>query len=369
VVCLGLLLPALAAVGRAQSLEALDAELVRLADRMRRFSVAVQVVPPPEKRKPGEGTTWAWYSGTIVDAKGIVVTTAEAVDDRGAWIFVQTGDETTYRAVVVGSDAELQIGVLAIPGFSSEEEPPLSCEETMRPGAFVMAVGAPYGLHGSVTTGVVSGLKRRLEGKADLPLGDLLQIQTPVNPGDIGGLLADSRGCIVGILAASFRPQTDGSPYGVEGIHFAIPIGQTMRAVARVMEKSGLKEPPPPDFGSWMGINLEEAPYALTGHLGLEEGRGLLVDQVVANGPAARAGLKVLDILWTLGGEPVRDFEVFPRVLARFPDGRLEVEVLRQGVKVALVLDLGYETGRGGPDVIKDSRKNETKKRSREEKK
>ncbi len=279
--------------------------------------VKVDVLGParggPSRAKRGEGTGTG--SGVIFASDGRVLTNEHVV--RGSSLVrVTLADGRNFQAGVEYADpsvdlAVLRIGALGLPVAELNGGP-------LRVGQLVIAIGNPYGLNWSVTAGVVSALGRTLEAGPSFRLSDLIQMDTPVNPGNSGGPLVDANGRVVGITSAVM-------PFA-RGVGFAVPIATALNVLTRLEE---MRERQQHRLGIG-GIPTEIEPD-IRRRAGLKQQRGLLVLEVVANSPATRASLRVSDVIVEVEGEPVTSGEALATVANRASGDRLRLAFLREG--------------------------------------
>jgi len=269
-------------------------------------------------------------SGFIVDAQGYVVTNHHVV--KGAdEIIVTLNDGTEIEARVVGHDDKTDLALLKV-----EHEEPLPFvsfgnSEQARVGDWVVAVGSPFGLGGTVTAGILSARGRDIRSG---PFDDFLQVDAPINRGNSGGPLFDQSGQVIGVNTAIFSPSG-----GSVGIGFAIPAELAADVVA------SLKSDGRVDRG-WMGVSIQALTPGLAESFGLAEPRGALVSGVLEGSPAAAAGVAVGDIILSFDGEAIESMRELPRVVARSHRGdTVEVQVLRAGEPRTLTLEVGRMPG------------------------
>jgi serine protease Do len=265
----------------------------------------------------------AFGSGVIIDRAGLVLTNAHIVD-QAERVTISLGDED-LPARVVGRDKQLDVAILQIDGVETNRLPVarLGSSSSLRVGDWVVAVGNPYGLQHTVTSGIVSADERVLPGAMRAPL---IQTDASINPGNSGGPLYDLDGRVVGINTAMVA--------GAHGIGFAVPIDLVRRAVPQLKAHGKVTR------GS-IGI-------ALSGARARRSALGVEVASVTEGGPGARAGILPGDRIVRWGDERVSSPEVLPWLIALTPPGTLvRVGVLRGGqthalrVRVALLADEG----------------------------
>jgi S1-C subfamily serine protease len=256
-------------------------------------------------------------SGFVYDGEAHVVTNFHVVEGAEE-LNVTLSDGTVASADIVGSDPSNDLAVLRLKGLRRRLTPiPVGDSEGLRVGRFVIAIGNPFGLGGTMTLGVVSSLGRVIRGQDDRYIGEIIQTDAPINPGNSGGPLIDLEGRVVGVNTAIYSPSGASA-----GIGFAIPATTVKRVVPELIARGRYPHP-------WLGVEF----YDLTAGLAqllesrgvrvLREG-GLLVMGVVRGGPADRAGVRGADrsirlrnmrfpiggdFIVAINGERVKDFQ------------------------------------------------------------
>jgi serine protease Do len=294
-----------------------------------------------QSRRP----THALGSGFIVDPNGYVVTNTHVIDDASD-IQVTLADGTTVAAHVVGRDSKTDIALLKIP--ASRPLPYLAFGDSKKAhvGDWVIAVGNPFGLGGSVSAGIISGDNREINAG---PYDDFLQIDAPINPGNSGGPLFDQSGQVIGIDTAIFSP-TGGSI----GIGFAIPSDVARTVVAQLREHGRVAR-------GWLGVQMQEITPTLGKAVGVSRNKGVLVDVVTKDSPAAHGDIKQGDVILSFNGTKIETPRDLAFAVAETPAGRtVPVRVWRDGQDRTLsvtitgeqaqqkVAEAGAET-QGGP--------------------
>jgi len=229
-------------------------------------------------------------SGVIFDGKRGLIVTNYHVTEGARNLIVTLKDGRRFRGKVLGAEPHVDIAVLQIPATNLPEAKFGSSEE-LKEGAWVIAIGNPFGFSNTVTVGVVSAKGRSLQDEGVL-LDDLIQTDAAINPGNSGGALVNSRGEVVGINVA-MRP-------GAQGIAFAIPIETVRDVVEQLLQHKEVRQP-------MLGIRYEMVPEEERQKLGIPAERALIVRRVMAGMPAQQAGLKEGDAIIAINGEPVRD--------------------------------------------------------------
>ncbi len=227
-----------------------------------------------------KGNTTGVGSGFVYDRVGNVVTNYHVIEGANR-ITVTFLDGTAYRASVVGSDPYTDLAVIRVNASTDKLHPlPLGDSSRLRVGEQVAAIGNPFGLSGSMTTGIVSQLGRMLETANGFSIPDVIQTDAAINPGNSGGPLLNMYGEVIGVNTAIASRTGEFS-----GIGFAIPAA-TVKKIVPVLIADGKYRHP------WLGVSGSDITPEIAEALGLSEARGFLVVDVVANSPAAKAGIK-----------------------------------------------------------------------------
>jgi serine protease Do len=255
-------------------------------------------------------------SGFIIDASGYVVTNNHVVDSAKD-IEVTLTDGTVYPAKVIGTDAKTDLALLKVEAKKPLPFVPFGNSDKMRIGDWVMAVGNPFGLGGTVTAGIVSARGRDIhEG----PYDDFLQIDAAINQGNSGGPTFSTDGSVIGINTAIFSPSG-----GSVGIGFAIPSNLAKPIIAELKEQGHI------DRG-WLGVAIQPLTPDLTQGMGLSSDKGALVSSVQDNSPAAAAGLKSGDVVMRFGDRAIESPKDLSRAVAETASGAtVPVKVWRDG--------------------------------------
>jgi serine protease Do len=264
-------------------------------------------------------------SGFIISSDGYVVTNNHVVDN-GAEIVVRLDRGSEHPARVVGTDPATDLALLKI-DVTGLAVLPLGDSDRLQVGEPVMAIGNPFGLDQTVTTGIVSA-KERFIGSG--PYDDFIQTDASINPGNSGGPLIDSRGSVVGINTAIFS-QTGGSV----GIGFAIPINLAKTILPQLRERGRVVR-------GWLGVSIRPVTPHLAERAGLPDPRGAVVESVVDGSPADRAGLRRGDVIVAVGGQPVAGPpDLTRRIAGTSPGTPVELGVVRDGKRSTLRVELG----------------------------
>ena len=267
-------------------------------------------------------------SGFIIDPAGYIVTNNHVIAEADE-VTVRLTDNTELKATIVGRDEKTDLALLKV-----DSKEPLTAlswgdSEAMRIGDWVLAIGNPFGLGGTVTAGIVSARNRILEGGG--PYDDYIQTDASINRGNSGGPLFNMAGEVIGINTAIYSNPSGGSV----GIGFAIPSSLAKNVIAQIR-----------DFGKprrgWLGVRIQTVNDELAEGLHLEQAKGALVANVTDGGPADKAGIKQGDVILTFDGKEVNEMRTLPRMVAETPiNKKVQVVVSRQGKQMTFDVVLG----------------------------
>lgn len=263
-------------------------------------------------------------SGFIINRAGYILTNDHVVRDAES-IKVKLSNENVYSGKVVGSDPKTDIAVIKI---DSKEQLPVAVlgdSDKLRVGQWAAAIGNPFGLDRTFTVGVISATGRSNMGIEAYE--DFIQTDASINPGNSGGPLLNIYGEVIGINTAIVAAG--------QGIGFAIPINMAKNVVAQLISKGKVSR-------GWMGVSIQPVTEEIAASFGLKKASGALVNEVVAGGPAARAGMMQGDIIVGFDGKEVRDVRHLQRLVADTPVGKtVEARIIRDGREMRLSLTLG----------------------------
>ena len=227
-------------------------------------------------------------SGFVVSGDGYVVTNAHVVDGASS-VRVKIGDGETRTARIVGTDASADIALLKVdPGTQKLEPLALADSDDLHVGDPTYAIGSPYGLQRTLTTGVVSALDRQIDAPNGFSIDSVIQTDAALNPGNSGGPLLDSAGRVIGVNS-QIESNSSGGSASNSGIGFAVPSNTVTSVVEQLLEDGTASH-------AYLGVQTTDA-----------AGGGARVASVVEGGPAARAGLRAGDVLRSLDGDEVED--------------------------------------------------------------
>jgi len=265
-------------------------------------------------------------SGVVVSAKGHVLTNLHVIEGADE-IVVALTDGRQAVAKVLGVDADSDLAVLQVEmsqlpvlGFASLDPPKI--------GDVVLAIGNPFGVGQTITMGIVSALGR--EGLGINTYENFIQTDAAINPGNSGGALVDTLGRLVGINTAIYSRSG-----GSLGIGFAIPAVAAQKVLSEIVTFGFVKR-------GWLGIEPQDMTADLARAFGLERVRGVIIAGIMRDGPGAKGGLKVGDIVQTIAGQPVNDTQRFmARIAANAPGETIELGIYRNGRTQTLTMTLG----------------------------
>lgn len=279
-------------------------------------------------------------SGFVIDASGIIITNNHVI--KGAdEIIANFNDGRKLKAEVIGRDRQTDIAVLRVRPKGKLKAVSFGNSDRLRVGDWVMAIGNPFGLGGSVTLGIVSARNRNIEAG---PYDDFIQTDAAINRGNSGGPLFDMNGKVVGINTAIISPSG-----GSIGIGFSIPAIAAKRIIDQLITFGETRR-------GWLGVRIQDVTEDRAAKLGLDEPQGALVAGVTRDGPAALAGIKAGDVILSFDRKPVDKMQTLPRLVALSPIGKtVPVIVLRKGKRLTLKVTLGRlkESGKLATGVSK----------------
>jgi serine protease Do len=267
-------------------------------------------------------------SGVIIDPSGIALTNAHVVDGATS-IEVVTVDGAKHKARVLGLDKKTDLAVLQLDGGTrSFPFVALGDSDEAQVGDWVIAVGSPFGLQATVTSGIISAKARQIGAG---PYDEFIQTDAAINPGNSGGPLLNMRGEVVGINTAIVR--------GGSGIGFAIPSNLARRVASELRSNGKVTR-------GWLGVSLQPLTSDLATSFGVKDGKGALVSDVSADSPAARAGLKSGDVILQFNGRSVEDPSALARAVAVAKPGEsAKLSIWRDRQPQALEVKLGELPG------------------------
>ena len=253
-------------------------------------------------------------SGFFISADGYAVTNNHVVDHASS-VEVTTDDGKIYTAKVIGTDPKTDLALIKVDGKSDFAYANFETE-TPRVGDWVVAVGNPYGLGGTVTAGIISA-----EGR-DIGSGpyDYMQIDAPINKGNSGGPTFNIKGNVVGVNTAIYSPSG-----GSVGIGFDIPAATVKTVVAQLKDKGSVTR-------AWLGVQVQPVTSGIAESLGMKNATGALVDDAKPDTPAAKAGIQAGDIITAVNGNAIKDSRTLAREISGMaPGSAVKLDILRKG--------------------------------------
>ncbi len=277
-------------------------------------------VPPQRRQQNSLG------SGFIIDPAGYIVTNQHVIADADE-ITVRLADDTVLKAEVVGSDEKTDLALLKVESDKPLPSTKWGDSEVTRIGDWVIAIGNPFGLGGSVSAGIVSARQRDINAG---PYDDFIQTDAAINRGNSGGPMFNLDGEVVGINSAIFSPSG-----GSIGIGFAIPSNLARNIIGQLRQGGVVKR-------GWLGVRIQTVTDELAEGMRLDEPAGALVASVTEDGPAAVSGIQQGDVILEFDGRRVPDLRKLPRMVAETPIGKdVDVVVWRKGGRKSVKVVLG----------------------------
>lgn len=266
-------------------------------------------------------------SGVVVSAEGYILTNNHVVEGADQ-IEVSVNDGRKLKAEVVGTDPESDLAVLKVAADAKLVPITFAQPRTLKVGDVVLAIGNPFGVGQTVTSGIVSALDRTHLGINTFE--DFIQTDAAINPGNSGGALVDSNGVLVGINTAIYS-QSGGSM----GIGFAIPVSLAQNVLEQIIKNGGVTR-------GWIGVEVQEITPELAESFKMPNSDGALIAGIVRGAPADRAGIKPGDILLAVEDKPIKDAQIMLEVIAALDPGKTtRFKLRREGKEVELPVIIG----------------------------
>jgi|RhiMethySRZTD1v2_1073278.scaffolds.fasta_scaffold06475_9 serine protease Do len=271
----------------------------------------------PRRQRSGLG------SGFIINSTGFIVTNNHVVEGATE-IKVTLATKEEFDATLVGRDPKTDLALIKVKSPKPLPTVPFGNSDALEVGEWVLAIGNPFGLGHTVTSGIVSA-KGRIIGATNYD--DFIQTDASINPGNSGGPLFNMRGQVIGINTAIVS--------GGQGIGFAIPTNLAKEVLLQLHSKGSVTR-------GWLGVAIQSISPDLLKAFNLDDTQGALVSDVMADGPAAKAGLQRGDVIIGFQGNKVQDSTELPRMVAAIAPGtKVQVEILRGGKKMTIPVNLG----------------------------
>jgi serine protease Do len=265
-------------------------------------------------------------SGFIIDATGYIVTNNHVIEGAEE-ITVRTQDNTEYKAKLIGHDPKTDLALLKIESPTPLPFVDWGDSDKARIGDWVIAIGNPFGLGGTVTAGIVSARQRDINAG---PYDDFIQTDAAINRGNSGGPMFDMDGKVIGINTAIFSPSG-----GSIGIGFALPASLAKGVIAQLRQFGHARR-------GWLGVRIQSVTPELAEGLKMPKPMGALIAAVTDGGPAAKAGIKQGDVVINFNGQEIGEMRHLPLIVAETPfDTSVPVTVLRQGKQINFQVKLG----------------------------
>ncbi|HSP49606.1 MAG TPA: Do family serine endopeptidase [Pseudolabrys sp.] len=296
-----------------------------LREFFRRFGMP-DIPDGPHGMPPGHGRNviTGQGSGFFISGDGYAVTNNHVVD-KAESVQVTADDGKTHTAKVIGTDPRTDLALIKVEGGPfpyvklSDKSP--------RIGDWVLAVGNPFGLGGTVTAGIVSARGRDIGASA---YDDFIQIDAPVNKGNSGGPTFDTEGNVIGVNTAIFSPSG-----GSVGIAFAIPSDTVNSVISQLKEHGSVTR-------GWIGVQIQPVTQDIADSLGLKKAEGALVAEPQKDSPAAKAGIEAGDVITAVDGKPIKDArDLAKRIGAMPPKASIKLAILHKGSEKTVTLTLG----------------------------
>ncbi len=282
-----------------------------------------------QRRSPNRRFSSAQGSGFFISADGYLVTNNHVIS-KASEVSIRLSDGTEHDATVVGTDPKTDLALLKV---DADEDFPFVrfASGDVRVGDWVIAVGNPFGLGGSVTAGIVSARGRDIGAG---PYDDFLQIDAPVNRGNSGGPAFNLNGEVVGVNTAIFSPSG-----GNVGIAFAIPAATTQAIIADLRDKGEVTR-------GWLGVQIQSVTDEIAETVGLREGKGAIIARILDTGPAASSDLRIGDVITHVDGTRIEGSRELVRAIGGLdPDHTAELTIWREGGEQVVEITLGTQPG------------------------
>ena len=275
---------------------------------------------------PQDHSVSSMGSGFVIDATGLIVTNNHVVEGATN-IEVHFQDQTILKAELVGRDPKTDLAVIRVKSDKPLPTVSFGDSDGLRIGEWVMAIGNPFGLGGSVSLGIVSARNRDINAG---PYDDFIQTDAAINKGNSGGPLFGLNGDVVGINTAIFSP-TGGSV----GIGFAVPSNTAKNVIAQLVKYGETRR-------GWFGVKIQSVTDDIAESMAMGKARGALIADVTKTGPAEKSGIEPGDVVIEFNGKPINEMRDLPRIVADTEIGaKVPVKVFRKGKEISLMAEVG----------------------------
>ncbi len=265
-------------------------------------------------------------SGFVIDPSGLIVTNNHVVEGAEQ-IEVHFHDDTILKAELVGRDPKTDLAVIRVKPAQALPIVSFGDSDRLRIGEWVMAIGNPFGLGGSVSLGIVSARNRDINAG---PYDDFIQTDAAINKGNSGGPLFNLKGEVMGINTAIFSPSG-----GSVGIGFSVPANTAKSVISQLVKFGETRR-------GWLGVKIQSVTPDIAETMNLDRPRGALIADVTPTGPAEKAGIQAGDVIVEFNGRPVNAMRDLPKVVAETEIGaKVPVKLLRKGQEVSVMAEVG----------------------------
>ncbi|MBI3600939.1 MAG: Do family serine endopeptidase [Nitrospinae bacterium] len=273
--------------------------------------------PPQDYKRQSLG------SGVIIDTKGYILTN-EHVVSRASTIKVTLSDNREFDAQLIGADPRSDLAIIKIISDKPLPYARMGASADIMIGETVIAIGNPFGLSHTVTTGIISAVNRSIKGESGRIYSDFIQIDASINPGNSGGPLLNISGEVIGINTAIYQK--------AEGIGFAIPIDRAKRIINDLIKYGEVHE-------AWLGIFVQKLTPPIAKSFGYPSSRGVIISKIFKGGPSDRAGLRRGDIITSVGKKEVKTITDYYDLIYGYGHGdRIDITVFREGERITVNL-------------------------------
>ena len=282
-------------------------------------------------RAPSDRKVSSLGSGFVIDGKeGLIVTNNHVIEGADEIIINFTDGSKLKVEKVLGKDTKTDMALLKVTPKKPLAQVAFGNSSKMKVGDWVLAIGNPFGLGGSVTLGIISAKQRDIQSG---PYDDFLQTDAAINKGNSGGPLFNMEGEVIGVNTAIISPSG-----GSIGIGFAVPSDTATNVVDQLRQFGETRR-------GWLGVKIQSVTDDIAESLGLKENTGALVSSVTTDGPAAKAGIEAGDVILKFDGKDISTMRGLPRAVAQTAIGRtVDVEVLRKGQRRTMKVSIGRLT-------------------------